>query len=170
MNPSFAASLIALAPLLPRHDIYGEAGIYLSRYTLSTLPTGGHVYLHHFHRSDIDRDLHNHPWGGTSLILTGGYDEERRDLDGPSVNRRRFRPGCVNVLKPDTFHRVDLLTSDCWTLFVASERVQSWGFWDRDTGLFTPWRDAIIRRGLPVVEYADRATRAELPTLPEVSR
>jgi hypothetical protein len=66
-----------------------------------------------------------------------------------------YLPGDENVLKPDTFHRVDLLGDDCWTLFVVSARVQSWHFWDRDTGKITPWREALAARGLvPAAEAA----------------
>ena len=148
MLDGFAQAVIALTQTLPRRDIFGEAGLYLSRWTMATTAEGGHVYVHRFARSDIDHELHNHPWAGTSLILAGGYSEERRDLDGQSVNRRRFAPGDVNTLAADTFHRVDLLADECWTLFITSAAVQSWGFWDRGSGGFTDWKEALTRRGL----------------------
>lgn len=140
--------LSALSGLLPGRAISHENGPYLSRFTLTETDTGGHVYLHFFHRSDADLELHNHPWAGTSLILTGGYREERRFRGG--IETRIFRPGDVNVLMPDTFHRVDLLdpAAGCWTLFVTGQRVQDWGFWDRYTDVFTPWKEALRKRGL----------------------
>lgn len=146
-------SLIALASKLPCREIGNEHGVYLARYTLAELPDGGHVYLHHFHRSDADRDLHNHPWAGSSIILAGGYREERRVAwgeSGEAIERRTYLPGDVNTLDPDTFHRVDLLDpiAGCWTLFTTGARSQSWGFWNRDTGILTPWREAIASRGL----------------------
>lgn len=142
-----------LAAQLPCRVIHGEQGPYLSRYTLAALPSGGHVYLHHFHRSDADRDLHNHPWPGSSIILAGGYNEERRETasDGSYFIEPRVRfPGDIVTLEPDTFHRVDLLdpVAGCWTLFTTGMRSQSWGFWNRDTGILTPWRDALASRGL----------------------
>ena len=141
-------SLLALAEKLPCRVIMGEQGPYLSRYTLRELDDGGHVYLHFFHRGDADLQLHNHPWAGTSLILAGGYREERRV--GQRVEERVYRPGDVSVLEPNTFHRIDLLEPErgCWTLFSIGPRVQSWGFWDRDGGAFTPWREALAARGL----------------------
>jgi hypothetical protein len=147
--------LAAFAADLPCRVIEGELGPYLSRYTLAEFPNGGHLYLHFFHRGDADLELHNHPWAGTSLILTGGYREERRGADD-RIEWRWFRPGDVNELAPDTFHRVDLLepNAGCWTLFIAGERVQSWGFWDRRSGAFTPWHEALRRRGLLAAEGA----------------
>lgn len=143
----------SLAANLPRRDIPNEHGIYLSRYTVRDLPDGGAVYLHHFHASDADSDLHNHPWPGSSLILAGGYIEYRRWTDndgGHFVSSRPYLPGDTNILAPDTFHRVDLLdpVNGCWTLFTTGAKVQSWHFWDRETGILTPWREALARRGI----------------------
>ena len=121
---------------------------------------GWGLYLHRFHRSDNDGALHNHPWRwAVSLVLRGGYSEERRDdsddcevatrerfaLDGcPShstVIRREVRPWRLNFLTHRTFHRVDLPPGeDAWTLFLVGPVVQSWGFWDRVKCRFTPWK------------------------------
>lgn len=118
---------------------------YLSRYYLFRSPDGSRrlpfgTFLHCFHRSDEDRDLHNHPWGtSVSVILYGGYIEER--LVGDRIVRRVFRPGSINVIRKNDFHRVDLLADECWTLFFAGFREQSWGFRERDTGRFVDYRD-----------------------------
>lgn len=111
----------------------------------SNLPFG--VYLHCFHRSDEDRELHNHPWRfAISLILSGGYMEERK-IDRPwPVNTRFkvFRPGMINLISSNTFHRVDLLKTrnpePTWTLFIVGPKFKGWGFWDRNTGEFMHWR------------------------------
>jgi hypothetical protein len=122
---------------------------------------GGHVYLHHFLRSDEDvEDLHSHPWPAHAYILAGGYVEERRVEDPAStigyrvVGERYFRPGAVNVIAPDTFHRVDLLERDAWSLCVTGpkrvldEGEAAWSFWNRETGKTTPWREFIEAAGL----------------------
>lgn len=166
-----------------------EGGTYLSRFFLYPEarpedlegeerddPFG--VVLHHFQASDADHELHKHPWDwGVSIILTGGYREERRfyakaaplpfDMELPSallrelanlryaVKRRWFMPGSVNVLFADTFHRIDLADekAGCWTLFIHGKRIQSWGFWNRYNDKFTPWREFVSRRGLrPLTE------------------
>lgn len=160
----------ALAADLPRRDIPNEHGIYLSRYTVRDLHIGGAIYLHHFHASDADSDLHNHPWPGSSLILAGGYREERRVPWGEGVEaieQRVYLPGDTNILAPDTFHRVDLLdpANGCWTLFTTGAKVQSWHFWDRDTGILTPWREALARRGITPTLPID-AEGKPLPSTP----
>ncbi len=105
--------------------------VYLERYYLHGEPTRDGqwsespigVYLHRFRRSDDDLELHNHPWeSSVSFVLAGGYTEERR-CDKPDgsweVVRRRIEPGEINVIMADTFHRVDLIEEDAWTLFLV---------------------------------------------------
>lgn len=126
------------------------------------------VFLHKFHRSDDDGALHNHPWKwSVSLILAGGYSEERRHVtekmcdmhEKPHivwrVKRREVLPFSLNVIRADDFHRVDLLEKDCWSLFLAGPKSQSWGFWDRISGAYTPWRSFIAqKRGVAPTEVA----------------
>ncbi len=107
------------------------------------------LYLHRFHRGDDDQELHNHPWRwALSLILVGGYWEERRvsnglPFPGYRVERRIVRPWTFNRIDADDFHRVDLLEEDAWSLFFVGPKFQSWGFWNRETERFMPWRDFI---------------------------
>lgn len=110
------------------------------------------VFIHYFHRSDDDRDLHSHPWDRSiAIILSGGYVEER-DSEVYSVNgrvthvervRRTYRAGDVNVITSDDYHRVDLLYPDrgSWSLFIAGRNVGGWGFRDSVTGRHVPWRE-----------------------------
>lgn len=106
---------------------------------------GVHVYLHRFHRSDDDDALHDHPWAwAVSLVLAGGYSEERRTKDD-RVERRSVRPPAINVIRHKNFHRVDLFETDAWSIFIAGPRVDSWGFWDRTTKEFWPWRTFIAK-------------------------
>lgn len=107
------------------------------------------IYLHHFHASDGDRSLHDHPWYGFSLIVKGGYVEERaidtgwRRKDGGIVlsptQRRIYKPGMWNLIGKKDFHRVELLNEidGAWSLFFAGPRNRAWGFVDRATGKFT---------------------------------
>lgn len=157
---------------------------YLSRYYLHgrpTMPDGSEpfdafgdprpgakwektfgVYLHRFHRGDEDRELHNHPWEWSfSFILVGGYREERRvkrwvwNAYEDAVEIHIKPPGAFNAIGKDDFHRVDLLDGECWTLFVTGPKVDTWGFWERATGEFLPWREFVNRkRGLSVSREA----------------
>lgn len=113
---------------LPCRLINGERGEpYLERYYLAGL-AGWHLYLHRFVDSDPDRGLHDHPWSrAVSLVLSGGYDELRARPDG-SIGCRRVRPGRINGLRGDTYHRVLLRSGPAWTLFAHGPRVKGWGF------------------------------------------
>lgn len=114
---------------------------YLTRYYLFGADRKfGNIFLHHFHCSDLDQGetdtylLHNHPFWGLSLILVGGYTEERRQPND-SITQKRFLPGSFNLVRHETFHRVELLQDDGWSLFCTGPRSaeRSWGFWDRIT-------------------------------------
>lgn len=96
------------------------------------------IFIHFFHRGDDDRDQHNHPWARSiSLVLVGGYREERGDTV------RVVKPWSLNVIGKNDFHRVDLLEpkKGCWSIFIAGTNVQSWGFKLRESGRFVPWRE-----------------------------
>ncbi len=101
------------------------------------------LFIHYFHRSDEDRDQHNHPWGTSiALVLAGGYHEERGD------HSRIVKPGMINVIRHDDYHRVELLKpkQGSWSLFVAGNRVQDWGFRDTETGEHIPWQDYLSEK------------------------
>lgn len=116
---------------LPCRFIDGDNGeSYLERYYLFGVG-GWHCYLHRFVASDPDRGLHDHPWGrAVSLVLAGGYDEIRlKDRQKGETEVRRLRPGRINRLRGEDFHRV-VLREDrpAWTLFFHGPRVKGWGF------------------------------------------
>lgn len=128
----------AMARTLQVQKIERHGRPYLERYfAAGWSPTnrrsGPAIFLHHFLSSD-DRDLvHSHPWGwSASLILAGGYREERCDADG-RITVREYQPGDVNVIEADDTHRIDLLGADCWTLFLAGQFEQEWQFVPRCT-------------------------------------
>jgi hypothetical protein len=96
-------------------------------------------YLHFFHRSDYDRDLHNHPWEWCDVtVLKGGYLEERannREHVGAD-ELHHFRtiirlPGRSYTLMPMHYHRTTLLdeTAGSWSLIHAGPKHgRRWGF------------------------------------------
>ena len=123
------------------HVVYGRPGDgpYLTRTRLVYRGPGRvQLCLNHFHRSDGDDALHDHPCAALSLILLGGYVEERAEGPGPTRMHVR-RPGRFNLLRTTTRHVVTLLDRDAWTLMLMAPDTQSWGFYDRATGAFTPW-------------------------------
>lgn len=123
-----------LAKTLRSQRIDRDGRAYLTRYFVAgwsphNKQAGPAVFLHHFVASDSSDHVHSHPWGWScSLILAGGYREQRCTPDGP-MQARVYHPGDLNLLGPNDRHRVDLLEADCWTLFLAGDVVQSWGFY-----------------------------------------
>lgn len=101
-----------------------------------------HVYLHHIHRSDDDRALHDHPWKNVSIVLKGGYFEHRpmfptfyaRDLklNGTAETESLWRgPGSIVFRAATALHRLEIPKGSpdgAWTLFITGPRVREWGF------------------------------------------
>jgi hypothetical protein len=89
----------------------------------------GKIMLHHFHRSDEDRERHDHPWNFWTLILKNGYIE-----DCPN-HFRRLKPFRLYRRLAVHRHRVVLLGDgygrerDAWTLVFTGPRIREWGFW-----------------------------------------
>ncbi len=107
------------------------------------------AYLHKFYKPDSDREQHNHPFKwGFSLILSGGYEEERliwyeekRTIKG-KVFKRRYRkvikrtlkPFSINIIRSSDFHRITKLHGpEVWTFFLAGPKTSDWGFIDIET-------------------------------------
>lgn len=122
---------------------------YLTR-ILSPRLFGCRVYLHHFHRPDAGRHLHNHPWKwAASLLLSGSYEEDRVDMptieawrsylvDGFEVLHEHKHVRRTNVIHDTDYHRVTRLHGDVWTLFVVGPENKDWGFLVR--GHHVPWK------------------------------
>lgn len=132
---------------------YLDGSPYLTRILFPRV-FGIRPMLHHFHRPDGDRALHNHPWEWAfSIILAGGYTEERRlDAESELYGEARTEVREVrrfNVLSGADYHRVVELKGDTWSLFVTGPRAQGWGFLEtlrNGTEKFTPWRKYIDRK------------------------
>jgi len=129
--------LIRRAEKTPYIHLHG----YLERYWLfpyGSLPFGIAIRLHHILRSDNDRHLHDHPWAFLSIVLRGGYWEQRSCrccLDGNcGYAPCRWRgPGSIAFRRASTWHRLGLPSaidadSSCWTLFISFRAKQDWGF------------------------------------------
>lgn len=102
------------------------------------------VRLHEILRSDNDRDLHDHPWPFVSVILRGGYYEERPKYDRAGLyiglTTTFHGPGDILFRRAGDFHRLTLLQETntindltpvpvrCWTLFITFAYAQKWGY------------------------------------------
>lgn len=138
--PKILRKVIKLLNLKHR-TIYRRFGEpYLTRYYIFRKPKSWmpSIYIHCFHSSDEDMELHSHPWlSSVSLILSGSYKEEYRDKHD-IVKNRILNPGNLNFIKSKKFHRVDLLNNEVWTLFISGSKISNWGFWNRNTKEYWP--------------------------------
>jgi len=152
----------SLLELFPKEEIWGEGGIYLTRYTLLHLGRRFvRLKLHRFHRADEDPEPHNHPWQfGLSLILKGGYTEEVWDPTTASFRVLTHMPGEFNFIRHQTYHRVTHLhAEEVWTLFLTGPLVSSWGFLDLKTKMHVPWKQFIKAKGLTPNDEVEDARR-----------
>lgn len=133
--------------------IDGQEVVYLRRFFIwrpKDKSKGGSVFLHHIINSDDDPDPHDHPFDFTSLILWGGYSDERwwwwdmsgcKTWDGKDLPSHRFGPIYDNVRplsvvhrKAEHIHRVRLHTDfycepkSAWTLVFTGPYRREWNF------------------------------------------
>ena len=127
---------------------------YLTRWGIRT--RWGNVYLHRFEGADPGADLHDHPWSFTSIILRGGYKEQRTEcahacrkaddarwwaeqagdvgvsnaVRGRYVTHHgRFR---VNRMPLTECHTIVTVKPGSITLVFTSPVRRSWGFYTAD--------------------------------------
>lgn len=109
------------------------------------------VFVHHFLKSDKERDLHDHPWPSISILLSKSqvFEIYQSTYGLGKITRhiKRFRPIFRTALHQ---HRVILKSKDAWTLFAVGPKVREWGFWPG--GVFVPWR---VYCGLDETETVD---------------
>lgn len=122
-----------------------DGRVYLDRWGLGH-DRIGRVFLHKMSAPDPGRDLHDHPWWFVSLVLWGGYTEERADTrtaphlariaelyGSPSCRRgvvRRRRLLSVKAMALGECHTItELQRSTCWTLVLGGPRRRTWGFY-----------------------------------------
>lgn len=122
--------------------IYSEhLGDYMRRWILQW--PGGTLRLHHIMRSDVGRDLHDHPWDFWSLLLTGGYTEVRPARFNPHTKqtepeRAIYWPRFSVVRRQaEDLHRL-VLRVPVWTVVWTGPKRRTWGF--RTRRGWVPWR------------------------------
>tara|TARA_B100000524_G_scaffold348463_1_gene253170 strand:+ start:3898 stop:4632 length:735 start_codon:yes stop_codon:yes gene_type:complete len=98
------------------------------------------IFIHKFLKSDPD-ELHDHPWGFFTVVLSGGYWEYtdvntvKRNKDGLSITDtttiKNWRgPGFFQKVEATHKHRIELKEDvTAWTLFIPFKRTREWGFY-----------------------------------------
>ena len=106
---------------------------YLERYYLLFKDRGEgdrfNIFLHKFLKSDTD--MHDHPWGYCTIILSGGYwENEFKTVDSANIVKYWRGSGYIGYYDAYHSHKVELESGKgCWTLFIPYRREREWGFW-----------------------------------------
>ena len=134
-----------------------DGAVYLDRWGIECRSVG--IFLHRMAAPDPGLDLHDHPWDFWSLILWGGYFEERcavacacmwaRLAEGDGLSRGytfERLPLSVKALRMSKCHRItQLRRRTCWTVIVhgprRTDRADQRSVW----GFYTPtgWVDEL---------------------------
>lgn len=112
----------------------------LTRIILSPKTRWGQLYLHIFHREDLDRDPHDHPFEFWTLPLNQGYWEEVF-VHSPK-HALHAADGCFRMVQVRPWrwshrsalhtHRITRTETGRWplvTLVWRGPTIREWGFW-----------------------------------------
>jgi hypothetical protein len=154
-----------------------DGEVYLNRWGWERDWLGG-IFIHRMDAPDPGVDLHDHPWTFWSLIVCGGYEEERSDTrDAPlyAALAEQF-PSCtrgvvelrsvgsVRKMSRLECHRVTrLFKRHSWSIVVHGPRwnLRRWGFYlpagETHTWVDHSQYDGLERRKL----YTERAKPGE---------
>jgi hypothetical protein len=149
-------------------DLRFQEGLYLRKLYLWRTPWH-QAALHWIYMGDPGRDLHDHPRDFVSIVLRGGYAEERpeRTSDGRIRWRDRLTPICRTSLRGPLSvvyrraqdpHRIAVVLPGTLTLVLWGRKRRHWGFhtfagwvrWEQYCGV-----DPVARRTRPSI--LDRA-------------
>ena len=116
-------------------------GHHFTKHHLEGLPVS--AVLHHFTAAEPEADPHDHPWGFTSFVLSGGYVEEVFEVEFGWSRTVTRRQGEAFTVDAGHVHRiVRLLEGECWTLVLPGplERVSGFYRWAEDgTPMYRRW-------------------------------
>lgn len=147
--------------------IYGGAGqhatCYMTRILLGPRTPWGQLYLHIFHREDLDRDPHDHPFPFWTMPLNVDYIEEVMEHASHVVGRQCFKEVTVrrwhiSYRAAEHTHRVVRTASGKWplvTLVWRGTSARKWGFWIRGCKL--------VPDGTGKLDFVDNVNRNWIP-------
>lgn len=143
--------LVALLLKLTRpcdggHLFHADGTVYMERFTLFETRWLS-ARMHHIATPDWDRDMHDHPWWFASVVLSGGYTEDRPVSnhkpqwigDTEARNGSRRSAWSVAFRHATDRHLISAVDPDTWTLFIYGPLRQWWGFYTRLGKIY--WRE-----------------------------
>jgi hypothetical protein len=123
--------------LLRWQDIVVDGELYLRKFYLWRTPWC-QATLHWIRQPDPGRDHHDHPRDFVSLVLRGGYVEERLAPSRHWTHRLARLRGSLCYRRAEAAHRVVHVSPDTLTLVLWGRQRRGWGFWTR--GGWVDWR------------------------------
>ncbi len=116
---------------------------YMTRFYLTPkLRNGSRLYLHWFHRADLDRDPHDHPFDFWTMPLNQGYTEHVYDRAGECFRLITVPQGRWTWRPCDHIHRVTATDTGRWplvTLVWRGPTKREWGYWVFDNHPRRTW-------------------------------
>lgn len=136
------------------HLMHADGSLYMGRWRLFETRWIS-ARLHYIASDDADRVLHDHPWNFMSLVLSGGYIEQRpitvepcfpllrngQRADWEAVTLHPRTAGSVAFRRATERHRVVDVAPRTYTLFIYWQKTQWWGFYTREGKVH--WRDFV---------------------------
>jgi hypothetical protein len=115
---------VILGPLTPRVEVFGRC-----------IWPGGQPYLHVFHRQDVDRDPHDHPFPFWTMPLNQSYVETVYDRESNCFRDQRVKHMEWSYRPATHTHRVVScpLGWPLVTLVWRGSSERKWGFWCHDS-------------------------------------
>lgn len=113
------------------------------------------VYLQHFLTPESPDYAHRHRWQYMRSVVLSGYFVEFRYQVWPLRSKLLFhRRLSTYTMNHKTIHQVRYWSRHCWTIFVAVNASDDWGYYNTLTGRFTHWRQHVKRR-VPALETGE---------------
>lgn len=159
--------LVRRAMRTPYTHISHDGSVYMERYWLFNSYERGpdkqerskytwfpwNIRIHWIRRADMADHMHDHPWNARTIILRGGYVEQRIvrtlelfDKNGIHTHRddeiKTFTrvPGSTAQICFGQYHHISHVQPDgAWTLFISGPYKGTWGF--LVDGVKKPWRE-----------------------------
>jgi hypothetical protein len=79
----------------------------------------------------MDKHLHSHPWYYVSVILSGGYREQRIDKEG-NISFRIYSRGSILKRTHKMYHKIKLI-KPVWSLVFVGSKRYPWGYLVNDS-------------------------------------
>lgn len=103
---------------------------YLERYYVGRI--GKRIfYLHRFVSTHPNEPVHDHPFDGLSIVLTGRYLEKKPIIPWGGGNIQGYYHKVIHIINKvpgNSFHAITDVEPETWTLFSHGERYKPWGF------------------------------------------